>query len=73
MEKLSDKIIKFILDNQNSEYPIKSCIDFNTSEKAIFLNRHNELLSINIIFYKEQSNLNYEDINEKILFKISNN
>ena len=69
LEKFLLKIIKFIWDNQNSESQISSCIDCGTSEKALFLNMHNQLLPLSKIRIKE-SDLNEE--NEEIIFKICN-
>ena len=70
-EEFLIKIIKFIWDNQNNEQPIKSCIDCNTSQKKIFLNKKNELMSIEDIRIKENFNISLED--EKVLLDICSN
>ncbi len=70
-EEFLIKIIKFIWDNQNSEQPITSCIDCNTSQKKIFLNKKNELMSIEYIRIKEHFNISLED--EKVLLDICSN
>ena len=46
------KVITFIWDNQNCEYPINNCIDYG-SQKAVFLTMNNELKSIDDILIKE--------------------
>ena len=51
-------IIKFIWEKQNSDLPIKSCIDIQTSEKAVFLNMEDKLLSIGKIKARE----NFDDL-----------
>ena len=75
LEKFLIEIIKFIWGNQNNEYQIRSCIDNNTSEKAIFLNMYNELLPLNKICFKDNSNFNFncKKEDEDILFKICKN
>ena len=57
LEFFLTKIIKFFWDNQNSDYPIKSCIDFETSEKSVFLNMGNKLVSIKNVKLREGFNL----------------
>ena len=58
IDKLNDlenflvKLIKFIWDSQNTDYPIKSCIDFQTSKKKVFLNRKNQLKKISEVQLK---------------------
>ena len=57
LEFFLTKIIKFFWDNQNSDYPIKSCIDFETSEKSVFLNMGDKLVSIKNVKLREGFNL----------------
>lgn len=52
LEKFLIKLIKFIWDTHNTDYPIKSCIDSKTSEKKVFLNIQNQLSSISQIQMK---------------------
>jgi len=52
------KVITFIWDNQNCEYPIKNCLDYEP-KKAVFLTMNNELKKIDDVFIKE-------DFKEKI-------
>jgi len=52
------KVITFIWDNQNSEYPIKNCIDYEP-KKAVFLTMNNELKAIDDVLIKR-------DFKEKI-------
>ena len=70
-EEFLIKMIKFIWDNQNNEQPIKSCIDIGTSQKKIFLNMQNELVSIEHIRIKENFNISLDD--EKVLLDICTN
>lgn len=73
LENFLIKLAKFIWDSQKSDYPIKSCIDFDTSEKAIFLNmtETNKLLSIKYIKIKVNSILPKEE--EEIILNLGKN
>ena len=67
LENFLIKLVKFIWDSQNSDYPIKSCIDFDTSKKKVFLNMQNQLASISEIYMK----LDFEDKEkEKIILNL---
>ena len=57
LEFFLTKIIKFFWDNQNSDNPIKNCIDFETSEKSVFLNMDDKLVSIKNVKLREGFNL----------------
>ena len=64
------KIISFIWDNQNTDYPIKNCIDYKTSEKAVFLNMDDKLVSIRKIKLRK----NFDECkNEELLLDICTN
>ena len=73
LEKFLIKLAKFIWDSQNSDYCIKSCIDFNTSAKTVFLNMSetNKLLSIKDIKIKINSILSKEE--EEIILNLGKN
>jgi hypothetical protein len=73
LEKFLIKLAKFIWDSQNSDYCIKSCIDFNTSKKTVFLNMSetNKLLSIEDIKIKINSILSKEE--EEIILNLGKN
>ena len=67
LENFLIKLIKFIWDNQNNDYPIKSCIDTKTSEKKVFLNGKNQLKKISEVQLK--IDFEYKD-KEKIIYDI---
>lgn len=68
LELLLIKIIKFQWDNEkNEKYAINDYIGYN-SNKKIFLNMNNNLISIKDIRIKEE--FNFDENNEKILLDI---
>ena len=52
LENFIIKLVKFIWDSQNTDYPIKSCIDSDNSKKKVFLNMQNHLVSIDQVNLK---------------------
>ena len=68
LELLLIKIIKFQWDNEkNEKYKVNDYVGYN-SNKKIFLNMNNNLISINDIRIKEE--FNFDENNEKILLDI---
>ena len=64
------KVITFIWDNQNCEYSIKNCIDYDP-KKAVFLTMNNELKTIDDILIK--ADFKEKIKNEDLLIDIPKN